>query len=369
MKTDNKKNPHENRLFHRLKKDLSAVNHIDELHREFRAFRDFYLDPETQNRLRRMGIVKRWIYFTGWLLKSMFFKLSPIRRLMVAAGIAQNINAVTLQIGPSPFSDNGVWGAALIVFVLLLELKDKSLAKEELEAGRQIQAALMPDRNPDFTGWSLWLYTRPANEVGGDMVDFLRLSDSLAGAAITDVAGKGLRAALLTAKLQATLRALFSDTADLSELCGQINRIFCRDSIPSIFASMTIVRLSSDSGIIQYVNAGHLPALHVSGQGITEMEKGDPALGLSPGCRFIEKQIVLSPGDVFFIYSDGVTEACNRNGDFFGIERLKDFIARSSSLPVTQIGESLIGEIGRFTAGAESYDDLSLIIIKKTQFP
>lgn len=365
MKTDNKKHPHEDRLFHRLKKDLSAVNHIDELHREFRAFRDFYLDPETQNRLRKMGILKRWIYFTGWILKSMFFKLSPIRRLMVAAGIAQNINAVTLQIGPSPFSDNGFWGAVLIVFVLLLELKDKSIAREELEAGRQIQAALMPERNPDFTGWSLWLYTRPANEVGGDMVDFLRLTDSLAGAAITDVAGKGLRAALLTAKLQATLRALFSDSAGLSELCGQVNRIFCRDGIPSIFASMTIVRLSSDSGVIQYVNAGHLPALHVSGKDITEMEKGDPALGLSSGCRYNEKQIALSAGDVFFIYSDGVTEACNRNGEFFGTERLKNFIARTCSFSAVNIGESLIDEIDRFTDGAESYDDLSVIVIKK----
>src|SRR5512138_3275825 len=97
--------------------------------------------------------------------------------------------------------------------VLMLELKDKLLARSELEAGRTVQLALMPDRPPVVPGWDIWLYSRSANDVGGDLVDYLQIDPQRLGVMLGDVAGKGLPAALLMAKLQATLRALVSTAA------------------------------------------------------------------------------------------------------------------------------------------------------------
>ncbi len=361
-----KQNPqHDRGLFSKLKEDLNAVDHIDELSREYRDFRDFYLDPRLQGRLREMGWFRKWFYFIWWLIRSMFLKLSPTRRLMAVLGVVMNINAVTFQIGPDAISDNTIWGTFLILFVLLLELKDKSLAKDELAAGRKIQTALMPERIPVFPGWSIWLYTSPANDVGGDLVDIMKFSDSLAGLAMADVAGKGLRAALLTAKLQATIRALATGNESLTGLCGNINRIFHRDSIASIFASLMYIEISAESGVIRYVNAGHLPPLVVSSAGAIEQDKGELALGLSPAADFTERAVTIDNGDLFVTYSDGLTEACNESGEFYGIDRLKAFLSIHRQFPADRLGEMLISNVGAFVGLARVNDDLSVIILKK----
>ena len=98
---------------------------------------------------------------------------------------------------------------------------DKLLARHELEAGRAVQRALMPDRCPTLTGWDVWLYTRPANDVGGDLVDCLEIEPGRVGFALADVAGKALPAALLMAKVQSTLRALATDAPSLSALAAR----------------------------------------------------------------------------------------------------------------------------------------------------
>ena len=111
-------------------------------------------------------------------------------------------------------------GIAILLFILMLELKDKLLAREELEAGRAVQRALMPDSGPTIPGWDVSLFTRSANDVGGDLVDYVPLDDQRNGLVLGDVAGKGLPAALLMAKLQSTLRALAA--ADVHNLVFQL---------------------------------------------------------------------------------------------------------------------------------------------------
>ena len=218
---------------------------------------------------------QRWIHKTGWLLKSMFLHLTPLRRILVLVGVLFLLISRSVSFdGGSVTTNEGLLGGILILFVLFLELKDKLLAKHELEAGRKVQQALMPEQISEFPGWTIWLFTRPANEVGGDLVDYLRLDENKAVLTMADVAGKGLKAALLTSKLQATVRALATEINSLSDLGKKINKIFHRDSLPNLFASMLFIQIDSNSGKVDYLNAGHFPPLTIKDKDIKEFPKG-----------------------------------------------------------------------------------------------
>jgi len=202
--------------------------------RELSELKEFMLTQERRQRLERMGRLKRLLVIPWWLLKSLLQKLTPFRRLMVVVGLWLSFANLT---GSTRNQSRPFLGVAILLLVLILELKDKLLAREELEAGHAVQKALMPPSNPQVPGWSLWLFTRSANEVGGDLLDFISVNESRFGVAVGDVAGKGLRAALLTAKLQALLRALALDCTSLSALVAKLNQIFCRDKLPHIFST------------------------------------------------------------------------------------------------------------------------------------
>ena len=112
------------------------------------------------------------------MVRSLFLHLTPLRRLLTVAGLVFVLMDTTIIINDGNVNSNnsGFIGGTLIFIVLMLELKDKLLAKDELEAGRKVQRALTPERSPKVNGWSIWLFTRPANEVGGDLVDYLKLN-------------------------------------------------------------------------------------------------------------------------------------------------------------------------------------------------
>ena len=188
----------------------------------------FYLSTHRQTRLATMGRVRRWLLLSGWLLRSLFLKLTPTRRVLLLIAFLLLWRGSTVDIRQEHLRvvfNFGLLGVVMLLVILMLELKDKLLARNELEAGRTVQLALMPDRSPVLAGWDIWLYTRSANDVGGDLVDYLQIDPQRLGVMLGDVAGKGLPAALLMAKLQATLRALVSGAASLGALGAEVNRI------------------------------------------------------------------------------------------------------------------------------------------------
>jgi hypothetical protein len=161
------------RIFETLKSDIGRGDFFGSVRREFRETREFLLDEQRRQRLGEMHILKRFWLTAWWMLKGMFFRLTPVRRLLFVIGIvliaiSRNIEYSGDRIHMT--SETSVVGIVCIILVLMLELKDKLLAKEELEAGRAVQDALAPQRSPELAGWNLWLYTKSANEVGGDLV-------------------------------------------------------------------------------------------------------------------------------------------------------------------------------------------------------
>ena len=336
--------------------------------REWRELKTFYLDEDRSKRLAQMGWFRRWLWMLFYLLKSLFFKLTPLRRLffvlafiLFLSGDQINVNTdeinIVVKVNQISFS--------LLLLVLMLELKDKLVARSELEAGRVVQKALMPEKNPQLTGWDIWLYTQPANDVGGDLVDYLVLDEDRLGIFLGDVAGKGLPAALYMARLQATLRALIPEMPTLEALGQKINTIFCRDSLPNRFASLLYLVLGSDSAEVELLNAGHLPPLRVSQRQVFELPKGSPALGLQTNTIYQPQRVEIKSDEFLLIYSDGVTEAQNEAGKFFGEQRLWQLLPRFSRLNVEAIGLSLLKEIANFTGDARQSDDISLVVIRR----
>lgn len=340
------------------------------VHRDYRDLREFFLDDTRRKKLAEMGRFRRIAYTIAWLLKSLFLKLTPARRLVIIVALAILLFFHSFEYRGSNLSisaDFSVVAAFMILFVLMLELKDKLLARSELEAGRAVQTALMPERSPEVSGWSLWLFTRTANDVGGDLVDFQRLDDDRCRISLADVAGKGLSAALFTAKLQATIRAFAVETDAIDELVRKINRIFYRDKVPSMFASLVYLELNSNSNVIRLINAGHAPPMVVRNNStMEEMGKGEPAIGILTDSLYTEQHVGLQQGDFFFLYSDGLPDAKNAAGEFFGLSRLNQLLPSLQQLDVPSIGTHVVNEVNLFVGDAPVHDDLSTVVIKRT---
>ena len=370
MSDNNSYKNNEPRIGKTLRDDLKQLKIKEDLGGEYKDLKEYFLTDDRKEKLKSMGKFKRFFVVPWWLLKSLYFKLTPFRRLLLIAGI------ILLMISsPSDSDSTGLvidtqfttlLSGIIFLFIIALELKDKLHAKSELEEGRAVQKALMPEAIPDVTGWDIWLYTKPANDVCGDLLDFLKLSEEKVCISIGDVAGKGLSAALLMAKLQSTIRAIVPDYNSLMELGEKINRIFCRDSLPKLFASLVYVELDVTSGKIKILNAGHLPPLIIRNDIIEKLKITSPALGLIPDAIFNEQTADLHSGEYLIIYSDGLTEALNEAGNFFGEKKLMELLSGNSNQSSEDLGEKILAEISAFTGKAKTHDDLTIAIIKRT---
>jgi len=329
----------------------------------------FYLDEKARTRLHGMGRIRRAFMLLGWLFKSLLTKLAPGRRVaLLVACIFTVLGKTGFGISTLGFNfahDLRPWGFAILLIVLMLELKDKLVAKDEIQIARQVQQMLFPRTHPDLPGWSVWSISRPANDVGGDLIDYIELDGFRHAVVLGDVAGKGLGAALLSARVQATLRALSSHAASLDDLAGRVNETIVRDEISNRFATLFYAELQHDSGSVSWVNAGHNPALAIHADRIDHLGASSLPLGMLPGSKYKEASLHLEPGETLLIYSDGVTEAENIDGEEFGIERLEAMAPRLRKADPETAGHMILSEIDRFLDGLRPGDDLSMLIVKR----
>ncbi len=351
--------------------DLRAADLRRTFPRDLEELYTFYLTEERRERLASMGPVKRAVWFCVWVAKSLLMHLSPARRfLLLAAFVLVTISPSSFQVGEAHVSIHvAEIGALLALIVLMLELKDKILAHDEIQVARQVQIALLPRTHPQPAGWSLWSYTRPANDVGGDLIDYLDLGERGIGIALGDVSGKGLGAALLMAKLQATLRAIAPDVPSLERLGARVNEILHRDGIENRFATLFYLEILPGSERIRYLNAGHNPAYLLRAGGIEELGASGTPLGMIAGTTYQEALTGMAPGETLLVYSDGVTEALDRDGEEFGTGQLKDLLARLRGRPAEEAGTILLREVDAFLGDARPHDDLSFVVLARRLDP
>lgn len=348
--------------------DLSRKDLRRRFKQDFSELYHFYLDEERQAELKKMHGLKRVFFLSWWSLKTLFFRLNPARRIMLVGALVIYFVMGRVSVSREHFSllfDFSLLSVFVVLVVLMLELKDKTTAKDELAVGRAVQMALLPERGPEVPGWDVWMYTRPANDVGGDLVDHLPSRQDRVALVLGDVTGKGLGAALLMAKLQSTIRAIVPDFEDLPSLGARVNRILCRDGIPGRFATLVLLEVSASSGEVRVLNCGHMSPMFLRGGEAAELEPAALPLGIMPDAEYVEQSLELEPGGVLLVYSDGVTEAFNASGECFGDERLRRlwrFVGRDSP---EKAGRRVLEEVSRFSGDEKPSDDLSLIILRR----
>ncbi len=354
-----------------IREDFHRLKLKEDMGGEYRDLKDYFLSDDRKERLKTMSGFKKFFVIPWWLLKALFFRLTPFRRILLLIAIIFIIisgnnrissEQVTIDLfGPAMF------GGLILLFVLALELKDKMTARTELEEGRAVQKALMPEVHPEVEGWDIWLFTKPANDVGGDLIDFLKISENKIGISVGDVAGKGLSAALLMAKLQSTIRATVPDYTSLSRLGEKLNGIFCRDSLPKLFASLVYLELSTESGEVKVLNAGHLEPLIIKNKDIRKVKKTSPALGIIPNATFDEQTVNVDYNEYLIVFSDGLTEARNEAGEFFGEDRLKSLLTNINNPTSEQLGNKILFEANYFVGNAKTHDDLTIAILRRKE--
>ena len=362
------------RLFTTLKNDLRIVRE-DVMKRgvsrsvggTLASVEAFYLTREDRRQLADLHPFRRHLRRVSWFIKSLLLKLTPARRIMLAVALF----SLLLGSGRIDFDTVHVTfrfqplGNLLLFAVLVLELKDKLVARDELEAGRAVQLALLPSEQPRVSGWDIWLYTRPANDVGGDLVDHLPLGDDRHAVLLGDVTGKALPAALLSVKLQATIRALAPNFDDLGDMAAGVNRILYRDGLPTRFASLVYAVLTADSGHVRLLNAGHMPPLLLHDGRLTTLERGSMVLGIMPDVTFAEQQLDVAPGETVVVYSDGISEAMNEQEDFFGDDRLQTLVTETGRMTAAEAGTHILAGLSAFVGEADQSDDVSLMILRR----
>ncbi|MCK5056088.1 MAG: serine/threonine-protein phosphatase [Candidatus Aminicenantes bacterium] len=348
--------------------ELNLDNFKSTMRRDFKELKEFFLDDERLHKLEDKKPLERGFSMAWLLFKALFLKLTNARRVLLIIALILLVINISGTIGQTNIRfDNffKILGGLVLLFILMLELKDKLLAHDELAAGRQVQLALMPESSPKIPGWDVWLYSMPANDVGGDLVDFIQLGENRFGLVLGDVAGKGLPAALFMAKLQATLRALVTEFDSMADLGAKINRIFHRDSIAKSFASLVYLELNPRSGHINFLNAGHLPPLVLRDGKVESTEKGNLGLGILASAPYKAKKARLKRGDLFIVYSDGVSEAQSEAEEFFGNERLFKLLSEMKDPFVSEVGAKILEAVDKFAGEAPRHDDLSLLILKR----
>jgi sigma-B regulation protein RsbU (phosphoserine phosphatase) len=335
--------------------------------RDLRDIYRFYLTDEQRERLAGMGRVKRFFWIIGWLARNLLLRLAPSRRLLLVLAAFLVVFRSEFQWSDVRFAfDLSRWAFLPVLVVLMLELKDKLLARDEIEVARQVQLSLLPRSHPQLAGWDIWSGTTPANDVGGDLIDYVEGAGGRTGVALGDVAGKGMGAALLCAKLQATLRALAADAPDLEHLGARLNGVLERSGLDNRYATLFYCELAGDTAEVRYLNAGHNPAFLVRGDRIDALEASSLPLGMLPGVSYTQGRVALGAGDTLVLYSDGITEATSISGEEYGPERLRRIVLANAGGPAASMARGVLDDVAAFLLGEKPHDDQSLMVLRRT---
>jgi serine phosphatase RsbU (regulator of sigma subunit) len=251
---------------------------------------------------------------------------------------------------------------------LLEERLEKRRMEEELKVASEIQMRLQPFAPPRLDGWDMTGVSFPCREIGGDYYDFIhRKRDNRLVIAVGDVSGKGTGAALLMSSLHAAVRAQSQSRATVSEVMAEINEYIFENSPPNKFLTLFYGLLDPETGTLVYSNGGHNPPMLVRSTGEVErLDKGGLPIGMMQGMAYQETTVAFEPGDVLVIYSDGITESINEREEEFEEERLIEVVTSNAGRSAAGIRDRIDEALSRFVGTTPPVDDMTLMIIKRT---
>ena len=258
---------------------------------------------------------------------------------------------------------------------LLQAREEKNRLEEELRIAREIQMSLLPRGPLNFPGLSVTALCVPAREVGGDYYDLFALSGQRLGILIADVSGKGTSAALYMAELKGLMLSLSQIHESPRQLLVEVNRILAANLDTRSFITMTYAVVDVQTRTLTYARAGHTPLIHMRNRHGARKARALAPEGLVVGLRLegiaekfeqllAESVVPLAEGDVFVLYTDGITEAMNADADLFGETRLLELVEEHADMSTDMLRERILRELEAFVGVAEQHDDMTMILVK-----
>ncbi len=247
---------------------------------------------------------------------------------------------------------------------------DKLVAlKQELDIATIIQTSILPKTfpaYPDRKEFDIYAKMIPAKEVGGDLYDFFLIDKYRLGVIIGDVSGKGIAAAMLMAVCKTLLKATAFKGMPADDVLSEVNEILVDESPSNMFVTVFYGVLDTRNGAFEYSNGGHNPPYLISNNGtIKQVEDiGGLLIGAVNNSDYKSNIIMLNPGDSIFFYTDGVTEAFNKNDETFDESRLEEILKNKNSLRVNEIVDHVFENVQSFTKGADQSDDITCLVLK-----
>lgn len=249
---------------------------------------------------------------------------------------------------------------------LLEERFERERMERELELATEIQQRFQPSAPPVLDGYEFQGISFSCYEIGGDYYDFISRDDGKMLIALGDVSGKGTAAALLMSSLHASIHAQVSAKNSLPETVCSVNQYLAHNTPANRFVTLFVAELDPETGALNYINAGHNPPLIGRRDGrIEQLDSGGFPLGIMPMAEYEQGTLRLDPGEVLVIYSDGVSEAANLNGDEFGLERLSQVIQKNLAASASGLRDKVESALSSFTQTAPAGDDITLVIVKR----
>ena len=238
--------------------------------------------------------------------------------------------------------------------------------QRQLQVASEVQQRLFPQHRPPVATLDYAGICQPALAMSGDYYDFLEIAPGRLGMVVADVVGKGIPAAMLMASVHASIRTHAPQLGNASgDVMAQLNRSLYEATDASKFATVFYAVYDASSRRLTYANAGHEPPLLLRSSGeFATLDSLTRPVGLLPALAPLQDSVQLAPGDWLAIFTDGVTEALNENGQEFGADRVQDVMARHSGETAEMMRDAILAEFQRHTRGVVQADDVTLVVAR-----
>jgi serine phosphatase RsbU (regulator of sigma subunit) len=252
--------------------------------------------------------------------------------------------------------------------IRLKTLEERKKSEQELALAQETQESLLPRSLPQVESLRIHAFNTPTRYVGGDFYDFLQLDSGDWMGVLADVSGKGMSAALLSSMVLGALSMEFHSRTQPQEVLERVNRLLCEKSLPYQFVTLFLFVLNPQ-GMGQFISAGHTPAylFHSATGKIEELGSNANVLGLFDDASYESSVFRLDKGDILVVYSDGLTDAENPQGEMFGEERLLKLIRQEAPSGSQAIEQRLLKAIEAFTQSLPQTDDITFVVVEKCQ--
>jgi serine phosphatase RsbU (regulator of sigma subunit) len=236
---------------------------------------------------------------------------------------------------------------------------------QELSLARSIQASFLPETIPQLPGWQLTAALEPARQIAGDFYDFIHLPDGKLGILIADVADKGLGSALYMALSSTLIRTFANDYyQDPAQILKTANQHILRNARANLFVTVFLAVLDPIGGGLRYANAGHNPPILISeALGVKALNNTGMPLGIDEENSWGQDDIMIHPGEMLLMYTDGVTDAQNSDGEFIDKKIILSAAQQGLGKTVSDIQQDILDKVHKFVGDAPRFDDITLVIL------